>query len=64
MYSTWLLPEGAALRARDATRAAGFELNLLSSYSRSSGLTGLVIGFGGVTDQQLDTALAAITSVL
>ena len=64
MYSTWLLPEGAALRARDAASATGFELNLLSSYSRSSGLTGLVIGFGGVTDQQLDTALAAITSVL
>lgn len=64
MYSTWLLPETLARRAREAARAAGFELNLLSSYSRSGGLTGLVIGFGGVTDEQLDAALAAITSVL
>jgi len=64
MYSTWLLPEPDAVRARDAARTAGFELNLLSSYARSSGLTGLVVGFGGVTDDELDRALAAITSVL
>ncbi|MEP9381380.1 PLP-dependent aminotransferase family protein [Nocardioides sp. KR10-350] len=64
MYSTWLLPEPDAVRARDAARAAGFELNLLSSYSRSSGLTGLVIGFGGVTDEELDGALAAVTGAL
>jgi GntR family transcriptional regulator/MocR family aminotransferase len=64
MYSTWLLPEADAVRARDAARAAGFELNLLSSYSRSSGLTGLVIGFGGVTDEQLDRALAVVTGAL
>jgi len=64
MYSTWLLPETDALRARTAAREAGFELNLLGSYSRASGLTGLVIGFGGVTDEELDRALAAITGVL
>ncbi|MFJ9388244.1 PLP-dependent aminotransferase family protein [Nocardioides sp. NPDC101246] len=64
MYSTWLLPETDALRARDAARAAGFEINLLSTYARTSGLTGLVIGFGGVSDAELDQALAAITGVL
>ena len=64
MYSTWLLPEADAVRARDAARAAGFEINLLSSYARSSGLTGLVVGFGGVTDDELDRALAALTSAL
>lgn len=64
MYSTWLLPETDALRARDAARAAGFEINLLSAYARSSGLTGLVIGFGGVTDAELDQALAAVTTAL
>ncbi|NYI76154.1 GntR family transcriptional regulator/MocR family aminotransferase [Nocardioides panzhihuensis] len=64
MYSTWLLPEVDALRARDAARAAGFEINLLSSYARTSGLTGLVIGFGGVSDTELDQALTAVTGAL
>ncbi|MFE6648906.1 PLP-dependent aminotransferase family protein [Nocardioides sp. NPDC057772] len=64
MYSTWLLPQPDAVRARDAARAAGFEINLLSAYARSSGLTGLVIGFGGVTDAELEQALAAITAAL
>ncbi|MER7560230.1 PLP-dependent aminotransferase family protein [Nocardioides sp. NPDC126508] len=64
MYSTWLLPEPDAVRARDAARAAGFEINLLSTYVRSSGLTGLVIGFGGITDAELDQALAVITRTL
>ncbi|MFE6511558.1 PLP-dependent aminotransferase family protein [Nocardioides sp. NPDC057767] len=64
MYSTWLLPEPDALRARDAARAAGFEINLLSTYARSSGLTGLVIGFGGVTDAELDQALTTVTGAL
>jgi len=64
MYSTWLLPETDARKARDAARAAGFEINLLSTYARTSGLTGLVIGFGGVTDAELDRALAALTGAL
>ena len=60
MYSTWLLPQADAVRARDAARAAGFEVNLLSDYCRSATLTGLVVGFGGVTDDELDRALAAL----
>jgi len=64
MYSTWLLPQADALRARAAARDAGFEVNLLSDYCRSARLTGLVLGFGGVTDDELDRALAAVTSVL
>ncbi|WP_196874944.1 MocR-like pyridoxine biosynthesis transcription factor PdxR [Nocardioides luteus] len=64
MYSTWLLPEPDARCARDAARAAGFEVNLLSTYARSTGLTGLVIGFGGVTDAELDQALTALTGAL
>ena len=64
MYSTWLLPEADALRARDAARRAGFEVNLLADYAARRGLTGLVIGFGGVTDEELDRALAALTSAL
>ncbi|WP_125775978.1 PLP-dependent aminotransferase family protein [Antribacter gilvus] len=61
MYSTWLLPQASALAARDAAAAAGFEVNLLAGYCRAADLTGLVIGFGGVTDDQLDRALEAIT---
>lgn len=62
MYSTWLCPEDQAVRARAAARTAGFEVNLLSAYCRSSELTGLVVGFGGVTDAELDMALAALTA--
>lgn len=64
MYSTWLLPQADALRARTSARDAGFEVNLLSDYARSSDLTGLVVGFGGVTDDELDRALAALVSGL
>ncbi|MEA5457135.1 PLP-dependent aminotransferase family protein [Sinomonas sp. JGH33] len=64
MYSCWLMPEAQALRARAAAREAGFEVNLLSSYARSSPLTGLVVGFGGVTDEELDRALAAMAGGL
>ncbi|MFC4786883.1 aminotransferase-like domain-containing protein [Nocardioides sp. MAHUQ-72] len=64
MYSTWLLPAADARRARDAARAAGYEVNLLADYARSSALTGLVVGFGGCTDEQLDEALAAMTRAL
>jgi GntR family transcriptional regulator/MocR family aminotransferase len=60
MYSTWLLPQPDALRARDSAQDAGFGVNLLSDYCRSAALTGLVVGFGGVTDDELDTALAAL----
>jgi GntR family transcriptional regulator / MocR family aminotransferase len=60
MYSTWLMPERAALRAHRATRAAGFDVPLLSDYCRSAPLTGLIVGFGGVTEDQLDVALGAL----
>jgi GntR family transcriptional regulator/MocR family aminotransferase len=33
---------------------------LLSDYCRSARLTGLIIGFGGCTDDELDRALSAI----
>ena len=64
MYSTWLLPQADAVRAQDAARRAGFEVNLLTDYCRAASLTGLVVGFGGVTDDELEAALAALTSAL
>ncbi|MEH3066776.1 MAG: PLP-dependent aminotransferase family protein [Aeromicrobium erythreum] len=60
MYSTWLLPPDRALAAHDAARAVGFDVPLLTDYTRGSTLAGLVIGFGGVSDVELDTALDAI----
>ncbi|MEU2202112.1 PLP-dependent aminotransferase family protein [Isoptericola sp. NPDC019482] len=64
MYSTWLLPQQAALSARDAARRAGFDLPLLSDVCRTAALTGVVVGFGGVDDAELDRALAAIRAGL
>jgi GntR family transcriptional regulator/MocR family aminotransferase len=64
MYSTWLLPQADAVRAQAAARRAGYEVNLLSDYCRTARLTGLVVGFGGVSDEELDAALAALVSAL
>jgi GntR family transcriptional regulator/MocR family aminotransferase len=64
MYSTWLLPHARAVRARRAAEDAGFRVNLLADYCRSAALTGLVVGFGGPTDEQLDRALEVLVSSL
>ena len=60
MYSTWLLPAPAVRRAVAAARDAGFEVAPIADYCRSARLSGLVVGFGGVTDAELDRALAAM----
>ncbi len=64
MYATVPLPQALALRAHRSARAAGFEVPLLSDYCRTARLTGLIIGFGGCTDDELDRALAAIVDGL
>lgn len=64
MYSTWLLPQERAITARTAAERAGFRVNLLSDYSRSAALSGLVVGFGGPTDEQLEAALSVLASAL
>ena len=64
MYSTWLLPHGRAVRARAAAEAAGFRVNLLADYCRSAQLTGLVVGFGGPTDEELERALDVLAGSL
>jgi len=64
MYSAWLLPRPVALAAQRAAREAGFGVNLLADYCRSADLSGLVVGFGGVTDEELDRALAVLTRAL
>jgi GntR family transcriptional regulator/MocR family aminotransferase len=60
MYSTWLMPPAAVQQARAAAREAGFEVAPISNYCRSARMSGLVVGFGGVTDAELDRVLAAM----
>ncbi len=64
MYLTLPLPGPVADAVRTECRAAGFDVPSLEDYCRSSHLTGLVIGFGGVTDAELSQALHAMTTSL
>ncbi len=64
MYVAWRMPADRARAARDAAREAGFEVPLLSDYCRRAGDTGLVLGVGGCTDEELDRALAALVTGL
>ena len=64
MYLTLALPQTMASRVRADCRAAGFDVPALSDYSRTSSLSGLVVGFGGVTDDELSAALHALVSSL
>lgn len=64
MYATWLVEEERALRAWRAAEEAGFRVNLLSTYCRSSTLSGLVVGFAGPTDDELEQALEVLRRAL
>jgi GntR family transcriptional regulator / MocR family aminotransferase len=64
MYATVRMPEDRARHARDAARSAGFEVPLLADYCRTARLGGLVVGFGGCTDAELDAALAVLGQAL
>ncbi len=60
MYVTVELPAEAAQRTVVAAREAGFELPSLVDYSRTSARQGIVLGFGGVTDEELERALSVV----
>jgi GntR family transcriptional regulator / MocR family aminotransferase len=64
MYVTVPIPHARARRVAAAAAEAGFEVPLLRDYCRSARLSGLILGFGGVTDAELDRALAAIGHAL
>jgi GntR family transcriptional regulator/MocR family aminotransferase len=64
MYATVPMSRANAVRVASAARAAGFEVPLLHDYCRSSDLTGIIIGFGGCSDAELDRALAVIAGAL
>jgi GntR family transcriptional regulator / MocR family aminotransferase len=60
MYVTVPLPAPTARRVTSAAREEGFEVPLLRDYCRTSERSGVIIGFGGCTDDELDRALAAV----
>jgi GntR family transcriptional regulator/MocR family aminotransferase len=64
MYLTVPMPHADALRVAASARAAGFEVPLLRDYCRTADLTGIIIGFGACTDDELDRALTAIVGGL
>jgi len=64
MYATLLLPGPVADAVVAEGAAAGVDVPALADYSRSSGRTGLVVGFGGVSDEELDTALDVLAAAL
>ena len=64
MYLTLHLPKAVATSVRADCRAAGFDVPSLADYGRTARLAGLVVGFGGVTDSELDRALHVLTASL
>jgi GntR family transcriptional regulator/MocR family aminotransferase len=64
MYATVPLSAARAGRAHASARTAGFDVPLLADYCRSARLTGLIIGFGGCTDDELERALRAMVAGL
>ncbi|WP_435742483.1 PLP-dependent aminotransferase family protein [Nocardioides sp. SYSU DS0663] len=64
MYATLRLAEADARRAHDAARSAGFDVPMLADHCRGADLHGLVVGFGGCTDEQLAAALRVLTDAL
>jgi GntR family transcriptional regulator/MocR family aminotransferase len=64
MYATVLMSPSRARAAQASARAAGFDVPLLADYCRTARLGGLIVGFGGCSDEELDAALAALTKPL
>jgi GntR family transcriptional regulator / MocR family aminotransferase len=60
MYATIRMPEAQVARVRASAREAGFDIPLLRDYCRTARLSGVIIGFGGCSDDELDRALAAV----
>ena len=64
MYLTVRLPADVAIRVQNDCRRSGFDVPLLSDYARTCAVTGLVVGFGGVTDDELTRALKVMSASL
>jgi GntR family transcriptional regulator/MocR family aminotransferase len=64
MYATVSMPVDRAARAHRAALDAGFDVPLLADYCRSHLQGGLLVGFGGCTDEELDQALTVLVAAL
>ncbi|WP_307828145.1 PLP-dependent aminotransferase family protein [Nocardioides sp. SYSU D00038] len=64
MYATLEMSPEDTATASTAARRAGFEVPLLADYCRSVVRHGLILGFGGCTDDQLDRVLTAMVGAL
>ncbi len=64
MYVTIPLPARKAQAVRAAALTAGFDIPSLAAYGRSHNTHGLVLGFGGVSDDELDRCLDVLESAL
>lgn len=60
MYVTIETTAATARRAHAEARRAGYDVPLLLDYCRTTRRHGLIIGFGGCTDAQLEEALTAL----
>ena len=64
MYLTVPLPGPVADAVHEECWRAGFDVPSLADYSRSCGMTGLVVGFGGLTDSGFSRALDVLRAAL
>jgi GntR family transcriptional regulator / MocR family aminotransferase len=64
MYLTLLTPPPVARAVAHEAREADFEVPTLADYTRTDDRAGLVVGFGGVSDDALDAALGALEASL
>lgn len=64
MYLTVTLPEEQAVRVQDRAARDGVDVPLLSWYARTHPRSGLIIGFGGITDGELSHALDVLRLAL
>jgi GntR family transcriptional regulator/MocR family aminotransferase len=64
MYTVLHLDPAQTRIAVAAAAEAGYRLPTLESYCRSAALSGIMVGFGAVTDRQLDEALTAVEQAL
>jgi GntR family transcriptional regulator/MocR family aminotransferase len=64
MYLTLALPEEQAVQVRERAAREGVDVPLLSGYARTHPRSGLVVGFGGISDAELSHALEVLTRAL
>jgi GntR family transcriptional regulator/MocR family aminotransferase len=64
MYLTLLTERAAARAVHQECLVAGFDVPLLEDLARSDSRAGLVVGFGGLSDADLDRALSALERAL